>query len=106
MIQRPGRQFGGNVRRALEFQRTRTRKFDGAAHPIPAIGCLGQRLESITPVEQYPESSVALRYYVDGAQPQHLEPRDPPPVDAHLCGEILKLATMIDCKNGQVSASA
>ena len=102
VIHRPGGQFGGNVGGAFELEWPRARKLDGTADPVGMFGRLGQRLESIAPVEQHAETSIALRHDVDGAQPQHLELRDPLPVGAEICGEILELAAMIDRKNGQV----
>ena len=86
VIQRPGAELRGDIRGTLELERTRLREFDGATHPIRMIGRSGQCLESITPVEEHAKSSVAPRHGVDGAQPQHLEPRDPLRIGADLGG--------------------
>src|ERR1700689_3344755 len=102
VIQRPGGELSGHVRGAFELEWTRSRQLDRPADPIRIIRRLRQSLESITPVEQYAKSSVALRHGDHGAQPQRLEPRDLLPIGADLGGEILELAAMIDSEHHQV----
>src|ERR1700679_2318995 len=102
IVQGPGAKFRGNVRGAFKFERARPRKFDRTTDPVRMVGRLGQRIESITAVEQNAESSIALCHRIDGAQTQHLEPRYEIRVGAGLGGKLLELAAVIDGQYGQV----